>query len=235
MAGVSVLSDSPASTRPRSQPRRASRAMPAATAARPTRTVAAIRPRTPTVSAQSLGSKYTPASLEPIADLGKREMLGPGGGHVPPKPGSPPPGTVAARLGPPRCPEQRMDRPARLGLAEALPDQVLGQILGVIHVARPPCTTSAPPGLRGREPPSVDRPAPDSKHVDPVEVAKAGAVRWDDLRVFLAVAQAGSRDCPRALVLAAPPKCASVGGDRPALRSRKGKRCRCDDGASWWG
>src|SRR5437867_8431131 len=152
MADVSAASGSPASTRPRSQPRRASRAIPAATAARPTRTVKAIRPRTPTVSAQSLGSRYTPASLEPIADLGKREMSDPGDGREPPEPGSPGAGAVAAHRSPPRVLKHRMIRPTRLGLADALPDQVLSEIFVVIHVACPPRrSVHHLPVVRGRE------------------------------------------------------------------------------------
>ena len=46
----------------------------------------------------------------------------------------------------------------------------------------------------------MDRPAPDSKRGHAIEVAKLAAVQWDDLRVFLAVAQAGSlRRAARAL------------------------------------
>src|SRR3989441_1964356 len=137
MADVSAAGGSPASTRPRSQPRRASRAIPAATAARPTRTVKAIRPRTPTVSAQSLGSRYTPASLEPIADLGKKEMSDPGYGREPPEPGSLRPSAVAAHRSPARFLKHRVIRPTRLGLAKALHDQEPSEIF-VIHVACPP-------------------------------------------------------------------------------------------------
>src|SRR2546427_6212128 len=133
MAGVSDASDSPASTRPRSQPRSAKRKIPAATAARLTRTVAAIRPRTPDVSAQSLGSRYTRASLEPIPDLGKSEMSNPGDRRLPPEPGPGRPGAVATHLSPERLPKHRMERAARLDLPETLPDQVMRQIFILVH------------------------------------------------------------------------------------------------------
>src|SRR5437867_549496 len=60
--------------------------------------------------------------------------------------------------------------------------------------------TSPPRPTRRRESLTSDRPAPDSKHVAPGDVAKLAGVQWDDLRVFLAVAQAGSlRRAARAL------------------------------------
>ncbi len=52
-------SESPASTRPSTQPSRASRAVPASTASRPARVVPAMRRRTPRVKAQSRGFRYT--------------------------------------------------------------------------------------------------------------------------------------------------------------------------------
>src|SRR6266850_1564700 len=56
---ASFASESPASTRPSTQPSRASRAVPASTASRPASVVPAMRRRTPCVKAHSREFRYT--------------------------------------------------------------------------------------------------------------------------------------------------------------------------------
>ena len=63
---TSAPGPAPENTAPSSQPNSASRAMPAVAEASPKPTAPAMRRRTPSVKAQSLGSKYT----------GRRSLVG---------------------------------------------------------------------------------------------------------------------------------------------------------------
>jgi DNA-binding transcriptional LysR family regulator len=96
--------------------------------------------------------------------------------------------------------------------------------------------SSGPSGASARQSPVLDHPAPDWERVGRKRCCYTAGVQWDDLRVFLAVAQTGSlRRAARALHLGQPTVVRHVRQLEAALRARLFERSPDGHRLTRWG